>query len=131
MGLRIVKPETVKLDLPDGEWIEIKKELNYGEQAEMSASAMRGGKLNPTTGYIEPDSETFASFASAKIVAYMIDWSLKDDNGKSVPYSAEMLKALDVASVAAIRKAVNDYTDKAEEESPKESPASSDTGGNS
>lgn len=77
MGSWFVRPETVTLPLSEGQWILVKKRLNAGEQRATFARMYLAGvdgtlKVNPLqTGL-------------AQITAYLLDWSLTDDEGKPV-----------------------------------------------
>lgn len=66
---RFVKPETVVLTLANGDTLIVKKRLNRGERAAMFAS-MRGpgDALDPTM------------VGLARVLAYLIDWNLQDEN---------------------------------------------------
>lgn len=67
---RFVKPETCVLTLKNGDTLIVKKRLNRGEKAAMF-SAMRG-----------PGDEGFnpAAVGLARVLAYLIDWNLQDEN---------------------------------------------------
>src|SRR5262245_14717959 len=72
---RFVRPETVRLDLTNGDWILVKKRLTTGETR---AAFARQFKAAPDGGRPELD---LTAIGLAKIVAYLLDWSLTDDAG--------------------------------------------------
>lgn len=76
-----VAPETVRLDLGDGQWMDIKKQLNTGETQEMYRQ-MRG-----TDGAVDS-----SKIRLAKVAAYLLDWSLVDLGGKKAEPNEDSLK---------------------------------------
>lgn len=67
---RVVTPDQVRLPLSEGDWIEVKRELNAGE-------------------YYDQLVATSERRAFAKPIAYLLRWSLIDIDGTSLPYSAD------------------------------------------
>jgi hypothetical protein len=104
---RFVRPETVKIDLTDGDWLLVKRRLTAGEERHAFARI-----LQPTS-YGEPMRLDFEKTGLAKIVAYLLDWSLADDAGVVVirdqpaPVVEAALLALDPSSFAEIHTAIN------------------------
>jgi hypothetical protein len=77
MGSRFVRPETVKLDLSEGDWILIKKRLTAGEQRDAFNRA-----------YVQGDDDKFVvhpgRIGLSMLSAYLLDWSLTDADGQQV-----------------------------------------------
>lgn len=71
-----VVPETVRLDLEDGHWIEIKRELSYGDMQKV-ASLSRAD---------------LTASALHLVGAYLVDWSLQDAKGQGVPIDTDAQK---------------------------------------
>lgn len=71
---RVVEPATVRLPLSDGDWIDVIQELNAGEYLDLL------GEL--------ADRQPFA-----KILAYVLGWSLVDQRGQPLPYSLQLAAA--------------------------------------
>lgn len=74
---RFVRPETLNLKLSDGDWLLVKRRLNSGEQRAAFARMYLAGidgtlRVNPLQA------------GMARITAYLLDWSLTDDDGKPV-----------------------------------------------
>jgi hypothetical protein len=65
----VVAPETVRLDLGDGHWVEVKKQLTYGEMSDV-AEATKGSLV---TAQIH------------MLAAYIVDWSLQDAKEQRLP----------------------------------------------
>ena len=73
MSIRYRNPETVKLEISHGDWLLVKKHLTAGESRRMFASM-----LDPSGG-VAP-----VNVGMSKLVAYLLDWSIDDANGKRV-----------------------------------------------
>lgn len=103
---RIVVPEVVRKPLSDGDWIDLKKRLTYGERNKMHAALVteiRGdGRVTPNLEMID----------AARIIAYLVDWSLVDPKGKQIDISTDTKKraaieSLDEATVQEILAAID------------------------
>lgn len=110
---RFVRPETNKLDLSDGDWVLVKRQLTAGEQRRAFArhvKVMRAGE--PMT--IDPEA-----VGLGVMTQYLLDWSLADDTGRVVlirdqPSSVveAALNALDPASFREIDAAIAAHVDR-------------------
>ncbi len=109
---RFVKPDVVRVDISEGDWIEIKKQLTVGEEKQVSAKSIRqmGGRLGEEDARWDIDP---AVFAFARVEAYLVDWSFaeEDDDGnlKPVELTAESIRALDEASFNEIDEAIDKH----------------------
>jgi len=111
---RFVVPETVRIDLSDGDWIEIKKKLNVGETRRMQLGGIKmTGKAGQKEMEIAMDVE---ALSFAKVSVYLLDWSFEDANGKRLPLSQEAIEALDEPSYQEISEAIDKHTASMEEE---------------
>ena len=95
-----IQPQTVRLPLEDGHWIECKRELSYGD-LQAVASATRGD---------------LTSAALQIVAAYLVEWSLQDAAGQSVPIDTDAqkmaaLKALSNAAFTAIDAAIGAHVE--------------------
>lgn len=103
---RFVRPDTTILSISEGDTLVVKTRLNSGEQRDAYARMYRAGldgslKVNPfQTGL-------------AMMTAYLVDWSLRDDDGMHVPIKGlslqeleATLNGLDPDSFAEIRQAI-------------------------
>jgi len=72
---RFVRPETTRLDLTEGDYLVVKTRLNAGETREMYARMYVHGD----DGRLRPNPR---QTGLAKILAYLVDWSLTDLEGK-------------------------------------------------
>jgi hypothetical protein len=92
---QFVQAKTARLDLGDGHWIDIKRELSYGDMKDV-ASATRS---DVTSGSLN------------LVASYLVDWSLTDGEGQPVSVDSEpeklaALRALSVEAFAALDAAI-------------------------
>lgn len=100
-----VSRETSKLELPDGRWIRVKNELSYGEQARLN-KAMYGRVSQEALAGGEGMGVDIEAMAIEFLVAYLVDWSFKDGEDKSVPVSRDAVSALSAAWADRIQSAI-------------------------
>ncbi len=99
---RFVKPETVRLDLSDGDWIEVKKELTAGEARAISRSSVRAVTDVQTGKTVTEEDLDQLSLLNT----YLTNWSFVDAAGKQSKYSLDALRALDQDSYVEIVNAL-------------------------
>lgn len=106
---RGVKADTVKLDLSDGDWIEVKRTLTVGEERDLVSLAVRGYRPDGTA-----DLDTrLLSFLSA--ATYLKAWSLIGMDGMPIPWMpgasvtarVDVLRTLDTATMTEIDAAIS------------------------
>jgi hypothetical protein len=106
MPSRVVRPETDKLPISDGDWVLVKRRLNHGETQKMFArrylSDAFGNRVNLELAGME------------KVTAYLLDWSLTDledkplvIRDKSIDEVESAINAIDPESFAEIRAAID------------------------
>lgn len=98
---RFVQPEIVRLELSDGDWVDVKKRLTVGE--ERAAFQAIVGEVNQATGWRRPNVEMVGI---AEMVAYIVRWSFRDAQDLPVPVSVSAIKQLDSISFSEIEKAL-------------------------
>lgn len=108
--IRFVQPEIVRLDLSEGDWLEVRKELSTGEARRAMAKTIKSMRAD---GRIEPDLEMLGR---AEIAAYLVDWSFVDAHDKRVPCSDAALDNLTQDAYAEIETAVRAHIAAVEEE---------------
>ena len=123
---RFVKPETINIEISDGDTIEIKKELTVGEQKQMYGNAVRkmGGVMGEGRGEWDMDP---ALLAFAKVQCYLVGWSFAEEaldkdgnpemeNGKPVTKPIELtpdaIRNLDEETFAEIEEAIDKHEEK-------------------
>ena len=88
---RFVDPETTRLDLTDGDWIEVKVSLTIGEArrvAERSKRAIRPVEGKDAT--VDSDLDPLAL-----IEEYVTAWSFVDAKGRQTKPTHDTIRALD------------------------------------
>ena len=114
MASWFVKPESQRIDLTDGQWIEVKKYLTAGEELSVTQAftAMRQGKEGdqPT---VEIDMKRWRI---QRCSVYLVKWSLTDWEGKAVAVSEQALEALSGDRLREIETAIEAHTKRMEEE---------------
>lgn len=98
---RFVQPETVRLDLSNDDWLEVKKRLTVGEERQAMAAVV--GRINQD-GSRSPNIEMLGM---AEAAIYIVDWSFTDANDKRVEFSLDALKQLDSDTYREIDAAID------------------------
>jgi hypothetical protein len=105
---RFVQPDTVRLSLSDGDWVEVKKELNAGEQRRIFAGVVKtmhaGEKLE-----LNPEQ-----IGKSKLLEYIVAWSFIGLSGKPEPFSAAALDNLDADTYRELIELVDAHEEAAE-----------------
>ena len=104
-----VVPDTVRLTLSGGHWIDVKKELNTGETRKLLARQIK----NMTPGekpVLDPEQVGFG-----KVVAYLVDWSFKRD-GQKVKLSESAIDSLRPDIYQEIVRLVDAHIERVEQE---------------
>lgn len=104
---RFATPATVRCELSDGDWIEIKEMLTVGDQKRIEASGLK--RFNPQ----ENNNLTvdFAEFSFARTAAYLVDWSLRGADDKPVPVSRAAIEALAPETYQEIEEAITAHVE--------------------
>ena len=100
---RFVGNEIARLELSDGDWIEVKKRLSYAEQQRLATGAFsRMGMANEEIE-LKMDSETFNC---QRLLIWIVDWSFVNEKGKQVSVTLDAIKQLDPDTAAEIDDAL-------------------------
>lgn len=102
--LRFITPATARLDLSDGDWVEIKEQINYGEAQRLSGAMLRTVKTAAGDNEVGVD---FARYAVLKLQTWLVDWSFRDEADKPVPLSPAAIENLDPEAAEAINDAID------------------------
>jgi hypothetical protein len=98
-----VTPAIDRLDLPDGHWLEVRRELTVGEERRAFSGVV--DRVN-ADGSFRPN---FDQIGRAEKIAYIVDWSLTDSLGKHIPFSERAVDNLRPAAWAIIEKALDKH----------------------
>lgn len=107
---RFVQPDTVRIDLSDGDYIIIKKELNAGEQRRVFSDFVKEARSGEAF-QLDPEK-----VGLTKILGYLIAWSFVDADGKPVEVSEGAVKSLDMASFREVKDAIDAHDDQVEKD---------------
>lgn len=112
---RFVRPEVVKLDLSDGDWLEAKRSLSYAEAQKLSAAGLTSYKTGDDQdgGAIGID---WARVNIARILTWVTDWSFRDEADKPVPFGADAVANLDPDAATEILEALDAHIEATEAE---------------
>ena len=103
---RFVQPATVRLELSEGDWIEVKARLSHGEQSRALGAAL--GKANLGAGDVELNYERFAV---DRLLVWIVAWSFRDDRDHPVAVSRAAIAALDTETADEIDAAINQHVE--------------------
>lgn len=94
---RIASKKLYRIDLGDGEWIDIKDTMSFAEFEELTRDASE----TPSTKEKITQSMNLARAA-------VKDWCIKDDEGNPVPYTPEKLTELDLKTMLELQKIIGE-----------------------
>jgi len=106
MASRVVRPETKRLTISNGDWLLVKKRLNHGEQQEAFARRYQADVVGSRVN--------LRLLGMDRVLAFLVDWSLigLDDQvieirGKSADEVEAALNSIDPESFEEIRTAID------------------------
>lgn len=116
--MKFVAPETVRLTLSDGQWIEVKKSLSAIEEKRYRSAGMkrmshRKGDNDEPTNEVEID---WTAMALARVVTYLVEWSARDEKDRQVPVSRDTIGQLDQESFDEIDTAIQAHIEQMDAE---------------
>ena len=93
---RGVKPESVRVPLTDGDWIDVKQQLNAGEQRHTITRMVKTMNAGEKTS-LEPKE-----VGRSKILEYLLAWSLLGLDDQPIPYAIDQPEAVRAATLDAL-----------------------------
>lgn len=99
---RFVQPESKRIDLSDGDWIEVKKELTIGEEKTLQAC---GIKRTLTA----PPSVDWPEYHIGRVAVWLTGWSFRGPDDKPVPLSVAAIRSLDAETFGEITDALTKH----------------------
>lgn len=110
---RFVVAESVRHELSDGDWVEFKKRLNYGEVKRLTTSGLNlVGDMGDNPRY----DLSIERHECARRVIWMTAWSFCNARGREMEINATNVGALDPETVAEIDLALEKHMAAMEEE---------------
>jgi hypothetical protein len=109
VGLEFVDPDVVRLNLTNGSWIEVKRELPFGEAERLRGMAYRVhvNTKDVDSGKVDDVRIDMSAYKIARMVAYIVDWNALDKKGKPIKLTPAALAALKGKSADEVEKALD------------------------
>ena len=107
--LDFVQPDIVRIALSDGQFLDVKRELNAGESRAVWADMVVGGVRPGELANYDP-----RKVGLTRILAYLVGWSAVDPDGRPVPVSEGALLALSTASFREVSNAIDAHEEQQE-----------------
>jgi len=80
MGSRFRKPEVMRLELEEGDWLLVRKYLTAGEERGATARVFKDGTMKPG----EKPELDYKHLELSQAIAYLLDWSLTDADDRPI-----------------------------------------------
>lgn len=116
---RFVVEKKKRIDVSDGDWIDVKQELNIGDQLDVEGAGMelsqRPGDNAATYKFAKPGDA-----AVMRVAIWLADWSLCNAMGEKVILSRDAVRRLDGKTFEEIRNAVDKHIEGKEKARAKE-----------
>ena len=110
---RFVVAESVRYELSDGDWVEFKKRLNYGEVKRLTTSGLNlVGDMGNNPRY----DLSIERFEENKRVIWLSAWSFANGKGRLMEITADNVGALEPETVAEIDLALAKHMGAMEDE---------------
>lgn len=111
--------ETTRYNLEDGDWIEFKNRLSYGEEQRLASSGMQS--MRPVKNEYDTEADTsnemmidFEKYSIDRIFIWGIDWNFTDDNSKTVRFTRTAISALNPDIAQEINDLLDSHVEKIE-----------------
>ena len=115
---RFVTASTTRIDLSEGDWIEVRDRLPFGKQQKLASAGIGGvSGFDGTTdlSHVQIGLD-MGAFEIERIMAWMTDWSFRDDRDKVVAFSRSAVENLDSGIADEIRAALDAHISRIEDE---------------
>lgn len=104
---RFVSLNVDRIQLSDGDWIEVKQDLNTGDQKKLEAAGFKPPIMIDGKIITPIDWEVYELH---RAVIFLTDWSFRNADDKSVPLNLDSLNALEPESFKEINDAIVKHT---------------------
>lgn len=99
----VTAEEPVRLPLSDGDWVEVKPRLSYGESQRLNSAVLRSVKG------VSGDNEVgidYARFNILRLETWLVEWSFRDARDKPVAVTRAAIENLDPQTAEEIDQAL-------------------------
>ena len=107
----LVRPETVRVTLPDGEWVELAKELTAGEHRDMFVAQIKDTPMDGGVPALD-----YGRVGINRVLAYVKEWSYVDYKDNPLPITEDWLRKFDQTTFRNLLTAVDAHDDASERE---------------
>lgn len=101
-----VQPDLVRLPLSDGQFLDVKRELTFGEYRRIQTDMMAGPMVQGEPIKVDPKK-----VGITRLLAYVVGWSLVDADGRPVPISEGAIEQLQIDRAREITDAITAHED--------------------
>lgn len=95
------------VELSEGDWINLKQKLNYGEASDLYDATYRSGVGGGAQRGTQREVR-MSEFNMQRIFIYTLAWSFVDDENKPLPLTPDTIRQLDTETTEEIHAAIND-----------------------
>src|SRR5687768_11027673 len=112
---RFARPDTIRVPLSEGDWLEVRKRLSARDQRQGFARLVKKATFDATSanGHQQEEEQTQVEIDTSQVgfstvLAYLVDWSLPEFpiKGQSLDVVTDALDALDANNSNKIKAAV-------------------------
>jgi len=118
---RFADGSAVRLELSEGDWVLVRRELSYGQQRRLAAAGLTG--IDQAAGGNERLRVDLAAYDLERLCTWVIDWSLRDADGDHVVVSREAIESLHPDTAGEINRALDAHVAAQEGKARPSSPA--------
>lgn len=111
-----VTPDTVRLPLAEGDWVDVKKYLTAGEKKALEGAGLVAIKRTSDPAEGAAFELDFKRLGLALIEAYAVDWSFVDAKGAPTKPTPENIAALDPDTATELQDAISAHVQRMEAE---------------
>lgn len=104
---RIVAPGSDRIGISDGDWIELKRELNTGDQKKLEVAGTKAPVI--VDGKVVTPID-WGNYEIERALIFLTDWSLHGPEDKPLVISPDAIRALDIDTFNEINRAVIKHT---------------------
>lgn len=114
---RFVGKATYREELSEGDWVEFKDRLSYGEEQQLQSASFR--TIRQPSAMAQKDTDTgqeigidFGKYSILKLSLWIVDWSFVNERGRIIPPSRDSIANLDPDSADELEQALNRHIEK-------------------
>lgn len=116
MGNRFASSQTTRIELSDGDWLEVRDELSFGRQQKLAGAGIGGlqgfdgGDLSGVRMELD-----MAAFEIERVLAWVTEWSFRDGTGRPVELTRAAVENLNAETAEEIKAALDTHVAALEE----------------